>query len=268
VRRIIVVLAALGLVGCFRTSGLNRYQPDMYSVDQEIGMGKQMSKEVEKDVALLRHHALTQLVQGIGQRLVEHAQDPEFKLYPYTFKVVDSSEVNAFALPGGPVYVNLGLIELCKTEDELAAVIAHEMSHVAARHASEGMTTTQLSQLALLVTFSAIGALPPMAMEGTRLGYVLGMLRYTRGMESEADELGIHLMESAGYDPRGMVWMLKHIAEERREDPVLIERLTSSHPMPDERIEAAEAMVATSTADRTRKTAPAFTRTLALFAKD
>jgi predicted Zn-dependent protease len=268
VKRIIVTLVALGLVGCFRTSGLNRYQPDMYSVDQEIGMGKQMSKEVEKDVTLLRHHALTQVVQGIGQRLLEQAEDPEFKLYPYTFKVVDSSEVNAFSLPGGPVYVNLGLIELCETEDELAAVIAHEMSHVAARHASESMTTTQLSQLALLVTLTTVGGLPPLAMEGTRLGYILGMLRYTRGMESEADELGIRLMESAGYDPHGMVWMLKHIDEERREDPVLIERLTSSHPMPDERIEAAEAMVATSTADRTRKTSPTFTRTLALFAKD
>jgi predicted Zn-dependent protease len=268
VRRIIVAVAALGLAGCFHTTGINRYQPDMYSVDQEIGMGKQMSKEVEKDVTLLRHHALTQLVQGIGQRLVDHTQDQEFKLYPYTFKVVDSSEVNAFSLPGGPVYVNLGLIELCETEDELAAVIAHEMSHVAARHATEGMTTMQLSQIAMMVTFSAIGGLPPAAMEGARLGYILGVLKYSRGMESEADQLGIRLMESAGYDPHGMVWMLKHIEEERREDPVLIERLTSSHPLPDERIQAAEALVATSNEDRTRKTSPAFTRTLALFAKD
>jgi predicted Zn-dependent protease len=105
-------------------------------------------------------------------------------------------------------------------------------------------------------------------MEGTRLGYILGVLRYSRSMESEADELGIRLMESAGYDPRGMVWMLKHLEEERREDPVLIERLTASHPMPDERIAAAEAMAASSNEDRTRKTSAAFTRTLALFAKD
>ena len=147
-----------------------------------------MSKEVEKETPLIRHQRLTQLVQGIGQTLAEHAEDPEFKLYPYTFKVVDSSEVNAFSLPGGPVYVNIGLIELAENEDELAAVVAHEMGHVAARHATEQMTTVELSQLILMVTLSAVGGgISPIAMEGTRLGYILGVLRYSRSMESEAD---------------------------------------------------------------------------------
>jgi uncharacterized membrane protein YdfJ with MMPL/SSD domain len=102
-RRAALGLALLLTTGCFRTTGINRFQPNMYSVDQEIGMGKQMSKEIEKETPLIRHQRLTQLVQGIGQTLAEHAQDPEFKQYPYTFKVVDSSEVNAFSLPGGTV---------------------------------------------------------------------------------------------------------------------------------------------------------------------
>src|SRR5262245_52303400 len=268
-KRIAITALVMLATGCFRTTGLNRFQPNMYSVDQEVGMGRQMSKEVEKETTLVRHHALTQLVQGIGQRLQEHSNRPEFLLYPYTFKVVDSSEVNAFSLPGGPIYVNMGLVELADNEDELAAVIAHEMGHVAARHATEQMTTVQLSQLAMFVTLSAIGGLPPIAMEGTRLAYILGVLRYGRGMESEADQLGLELMESAGFDPRGMEAMLKHIQEERREDPIMIERLLSSHPLPDERIAAVQDALPKDPEDRrSRLPSPSFERMKILFVKD
>jgi predicted Zn-dependent protease len=269
-RRAALGLALLLTTGCFRTTGINRFQPNMYSVDQEIGMGKQMSKEIEKETPLIRHQRLTQLVQGIGQTLAEHAQDPEFKQYPYTFKVVDSSEVNAFSLPGGPVYVNMGLLELAENEDELAAVVAHEMGHVAARHATEQMTTVELSQLVLMITLSTVGGgIPPIAMEGTRLGYVLGLLRYSRSMESEADRLGLQLMESAGYDPHAMVTMLQHIQDERRAEPVLLERLMSSHPLPDERIQAVEAELPKEPEDRmSRHASPPFERTKVLLVKD
>jgi predicted Zn-dependent protease len=262
-----VLLLALAAAGCFRATGLNRFQPDIYSVDQEVGMGRQMSAEVEKEVTLVRHHGLGRLVQGIGQRLVEHAARPEFRLYPYTFKIVDSSEVNAFSLPGGPVYLDMGMIELAENEDELAAVIAHEMGHVAARHATEQMTTAELSQLMMYVTLSAVGGLPPLALEGTRLGYILGILRYSRNMESEADELGLELMQSAGYDPRGMLGILGHIQEERRADPVLLERLLSSHPLPDDRLVAVAAQIGDD--DRAAlHESPSFVRTKLLFAKD
>jgi predicted Zn-dependent protease len=266
-----LAILALGLCasGCFRTTGLNRFQPNLYSVDQEVGMGRAMGKEVEKETPLIRQHALTQLVQGIGQRLVEHSNRPEFRAYPFTFKVVDSSEVNAFSLPGGPVYLNMGLVELAENEDELAAVIAHEMSHVAARHATEQMTTLQLSQLVMLVTLSAVPALPPVAMEGTRLGYVLGVLRYDRSMETEADQLGLELMESAGFDPRGMATMLQHLQNERREEPVMLERLLSSHPLPDDRIQAVMAELPKEPEERrSRGTSPGFERIKVLFVKD
>lgn len=267
-RRAAIVLVSLFAAGCFRTTGLNRFQPNMYSVDQEIGMGQAMSKEIDKEVTIVRHQRMAQLVQGIGQRLAERAENPEFKLYPYKFKVVDSSEINAFSLPGGPIYVNLGLIELAETEDELAAVIAHEMGHVAARHATEQMTTQDLSQLALLITLSTVG-LPPIAMEGTRLGYVLGVLRYSRGMESEADQLSLGLMKSAGYDPHAMVTMLQHIQDERRAEPVLLERLMSSHPLPDERIQAVEAEMPNEPEDRMSHPSPGpFERIKVLLAKD
>ncbi|MBI2963640.1 MAG: M48 family metalloprotease [Deltaproteobacteria bacterium] len=268
-RIVLLALTLAGATGCFRTSGLNRYQPDMYSVDQEVGMGREMSKEIDKEVTLLRHHALTQLVQGIGQRLLAHAARPEFKLYPFTFRVVDSSEINAFSLPGGPVYLNMGLIEIAETEDEVAAVIAHEMSHVAARHATEQMTALQVSQLAMFVALSAVGGISPAALEGTRLGYILGVLRYSRGMETEADSLGLELMDSAGYGRRGMLAMLRHIEDERRAEPVLLERLLSSHPMPDQRLAVVAAQVPAADEDGgARRESAAFARTKVLFVKD
>jgi len=104
----------------------------------------------------VRHAALLKLVGTIGQRLKEASPEPAFKLFPYSFHVVDSPEVNAFALPGGPVYVNTGIIELCDSEDQLASVLAHEMSHVAARHATEMLTTENITQLALIAAISVV----------------------------------------------------------------------------------------------------------------
>src|SRR5207244_2105149 len=145
--------ALLLFLGC---AGVHPYHPNFYSVDGDIRLGQQLQKEVESEVTLLRLSALTQLVNSIGQRLQESAPDPAFKLFPYSFRVVDSPEVNAFALPGGPIYINSALIELCDTEDQLASVIGHEMGHVAARHATEMLTTQNLTQLALIAAVSVI----------------------------------------------------------------------------------------------------------------
>lgn len=269
VARGLTVAPLLFTAACFTTTGLNRYSPNLYSIDQEIGMGREFSKEVEKEVALVRHRGMQEVVQTIGQRCVEHASHPEFKLYPYTFKVVDSSEINAFSLPGGPVYLNTGMIELAESEDELAGVIAHEMSHVALRHATKQMTTQQLSQVAILIALSTIGGAPALAVEGGRLAYILSVLRYSRSMESEADALGFELMEEAGYDPRAMVTMLRRLDEERKAEPFLLERLTSSHPLPDDRIAAIETKLSREhpTAEAAKES-PTFARVKVLFAKD
>lgn len=256
-RDALLVASALLLAGCFKTTGVNRYQPNLYSVDQEVGLGREMSKAIEQEMTIVRHHQLTQLVQQIGDRLQRAAVEPEFRDYPFTFKVVDSSEVNAFSLPGGPIYVNLGLVELADDEEELAGVIAHEMSHVAARHATERVTTMQLSQLALMAVLTTVGGGPYLAMEGGRLGYVLGILKYSRGMESEADEMAVRTMARAGYDPMGMVVMFEKLAAQRLTEPVLLERLMASHPMPDDRVAAVKALIVAqgavaATEDRTR----------------
>ena len=238
-----LALIALGAtLGC---AGVHRYHPNVYSVDGDIRLGQQLQKEVESDVVLLRLSALTQLVNAIGTRLRDSATEPAFRLFPYTFHVVDSPEVNAFALPGGPIYVNSGLIELCDTEDELASVIAHEMSHVAARHATEMLTTQNLTQLVLVAAISVVPVpLPPIAWEGAKLGYVLGLLRYSRGKEAEADRLGLQLVASAGYDPAQMADVFRKLSEQQRSLPSVVERFFSSHPLTEDRMHDVEARAA------------------------
>jgi len=223
------------------SAGVHRYHPNFYSIDGDIRLGQQLQKEVEGDVTLLRLSALTQLVNSVGARLREASPNPAFRLFPYTFHVVDSSEVNAFALPGGPIYVNSALIELCDTEDQLAAVLAHEMSHVAARHATEMLTTNNITQLALIAAISVIPVpIPPIAWEGTKLAYVLGLLRYSRGKEAEADHLGLEVMNAAGYDPGEMAIVFRKLSDQQRSLPSVVERFFSSHPLSEDRMRDAD----------------------------
>jgi predicted Zn-dependent protease len=236
-RRTPLLVAAL-LVSC---AGVHRYHPNFYSIDGDIRLGEQLAKEVDTEVTLLRHAALQKLVNTIGKRLQEASPEPAFRLFPYSFHVVDTPEINAFALPGGPIYVNTGIIELCDTEDQLASVIAHEMSHVAARHATEMLTTQNVTQLAIMAAISVIPVpIPPIAWEGAKLGYVLALLRYSRGKEDEADRLGLQLMHSAGYDATEMASVFRKISEQQRSLPSIVERFVSSHPLTDSRVRAVE----------------------------
>jgi predicted Zn-dependent protease len=238
-RRLTLVVAIVVGGGC--RGGVHTYHPNFYSVDGDIRLGERLAKEVDVEVVVLRHTALTQLVNSIGQRLKDASPEAAFRRFPYTFRVIDSPEVNAFALPGGPVYVNSGLIELCDTEDQLASVIGHEMSHVAARHATEMITTQNLTQLLLIAAVMVSPVpVPPLAWEGAKLGYVLGLLRYSRGKEAEADRLGLELMHAAGYDPAEMANVFRKFSEQRRSLPSVIERFVSSHPLDADRVEAAE----------------------------
>jgi len=233
------VLALAMLAGC---AGVHPYHPNFYSIDGDIRLGQQLQKEVDGDVTQLRLSALTQMVNGIGSRLRDASgANPAFRLFPYTFHVVDSPEVNAFALPGGPIYVNTALIEMCDTEDQLAAVLAHEMSHVAARHTTEMLTTQNLTELALIAAVSVVPVpIPPIAWEGTKLGYVLGLLKYSRGKEAEADHLGLELMYQAGYDPNEMAVVFRKLSEQQRSLPSVVERFFSSHPLSEDRMHDAE----------------------------
>jgi beta-barrel assembly-enhancing protease len=237
--RLVVLALATAAVAC--TGGVHHYRPNFYSVDGDIKLGQQLSKEVETELTVLHHAALQNLVNSVGKRLQESSPEPAFRNFPYDFHLVDSSEINAFALPGGPVYINMGIVEVCESEDQLASVMAHEMSHVAARHATEMMTTQNLTQLALIAAVSVVPIpIPPIAWEGAKLGYVLGLLRYSRGMESEADRLGLELMASAGYDPSEMAAVFRRLEEQQKSLPSIVERFLGSHPLTADRIDAVE----------------------------
>ncbi|MFQ5665789.1 MAG: M48 family metallopeptidase [Candidatus Binatia bacterium] len=236
-RALAVIPLALAVGGCslLRFTG---YQPNVYSVGREIALGHAISKTVDQEVLLVRHGAMNQMVNAIGQRLIDSAP-ARFKRFPYTFKVVDTPEVNAFSLPGGPVYVNLGLIETTDTEAQLASVIAHEMAHVAARHAAKQITARQGDNLILAIGLSVFGAgVPPIALEGARLGYILGVLSFSRADEAEADRLGLELMQDAGYDGDAMAQFFKKLERLRRSEPTVFERFVSSHPLSSDRVAA------------------------------
>jgi predicted Zn-dependent protease len=237
--------AALVLLAALGCAGVHPYHPNFYSVDGDIRLGQQLQKEVDSEVVPLRLTALTQLVDRVGNRLRDAAPNPAFRLFPYTFHVLDSAEVNAFALPGGPIYVNSALVEICDTEDQLASVLAHEMSHVAARHATEMLTTQNLTQIALIAAISVVPVpIPPIAWEGTKLAYVLGLLSYSRGKEAEADRLGLEVMNAAGYDPAEMAIVFRKLAEQQRSLPSVVERFFSTHPLSEDRMHDAEQLAA------------------------
>ena len=212
--------AALLLVATLGCAGVHRYHPNFYSVDGDIRLGQQLAKEVDSDLTLLRLSALTQLVNTIGTRLRDASPNPAFRLFPYPFHVVASP---------------------CDSEDQLASVLAHEMSHVAARHATEMLTTQNVTQLAVIAAISVVPVpIPPIAWEGTKLAYVLGLLHYSRGKEAEADHLGLELMNAAGYDPGEMAVVFRKLSEQQKSLPSVVERFFSSHPLSEDRMRDAE----------------------------
>ncbi len=214
-----------------------------YSTNWEISNGKQYSMEVEKSSHLVTDPVVVEYVNRIGQNLVRNSDAK----VPFTIKVLDTDEINAMALPGGFFYVNSGLILACDSEDELAGVMAHEISHVAAHHAAREMTRMNYMQ---------IGSVPLMIFtQGTWTGYgiyeaaqlavPLTFLQFSRQFEAEADYLGIQYMYKAGYDPQGMVSIFEKLDALQKHKPGAISRAFSDHPATPDRIDNVENEIAT-----------------------
>lgn len=209
---------------------------ELISVSDEIQIGKQTQQEVRRQVRELQDRDVRTYVTDIGRRLAARAGGPK---YPYTFSVADHREINAFALPGGPVWIHRGAISAAANEAQLAAVLAHEISHISQRHAADRMTKN-------LVANGFIGLLGAMlgntrgaqtAQAGARLlagGY---MLEFSRDDEREADSVGAALMRRAGWDAREMIAFLETLRREEGRSPASIEVFLSSHPAPAERAE-------------------------------
>ncbi|HEV2576357.1 MAG TPA: M48 family metallopeptidase [Acidobacteriaceae bacterium] len=214
-----------------------------YSTNWEIGTGKQYSMEIEKSSHLVTDPVVVEYINRIGQNIVKNSDAK----VPFTIKVLDTDEINAMALPGGFFYVNSGLILACDSEDELAGVMAHEISHVAAHHAAREMTKLnymQLGQIPLIIftqgTWTGYGIY-----EASQLAIPLTFLQFSREYEAEADYLGIQYMYKAGYDPQGMVSIFEKLAALEKHKPGALSKAFSDHPATPDRIAAVENEIAT-----------------------
>ena len=190
-----------------------------YSPQEDVQLGREASAQVEQQLPLLRDDNIRSYVSDIGQRLVDaipaELRHPEFN---YTFKVVNVKEINAFALPGGPMYVNRGMIEAARNEGEVAGVVAHELSHVALRHGTAQATKAtkyQIGTIAGAVLGAIVGGTAGSVIaQGTQFGLGTAFLRFSREYEKQADIEGSQIMARAGYDPRDMASMFKTIEQQ------------------------------------------------------
>ena len=206
------------------------------STEKEVRLGRELAAEVDRQAKFVDDPTITEYVNRVGQNIVLHSDAK----VPFTIKVIDSDEVNAFALPGGFFYVNKGLLLAADNEAELAGVMAHEIAHVAARHAVENQTKGSLLEYAALAGSIFIGGIPGMIYQNTAGIGLLGIfMKFSRGAEEEADKLGVQYMYAAGYDPGAMATMFEKLEAKNKKKPGLIARAFASHPAPPDRRQAA-----------------------------
>jgi predicted Zn-dependent protease len=215
---------------------------NFYSLEHEIALGKSLAQEVERSSKLIDDPVVTEYVNRVGQNLVRNSD----ARVPFTIKVIDSDEVNAFALPGGFFYVNSGLILRAQEEAELAGVMAHEISHVTARHGTKNASKGELMQLATipLMLLGPGGWAGYGIYQGLNLALPLTFLKFSRDAEREADFLGLQYMYKAGYDPNAYVTFFERIQADEKRRPGTIPKVFSTHPPTPERIEAAQKEIA------------------------
>lgn len=211
------------------------------STEKEVKIGRELAAEVDRQAKFIDDPLITEYVNRVGQNIVLHSD----ARIPFTIKVIDSDEVNAFALPGGFFYVNKGLLLVADNEAEVAGVMAHEIAHVAARHSVENQTKASLLEYLAMGTSIFLGGIPGMIYQNTAgLGLLGAFMKFSRSAESEADKLGVQYMYAAGYDPGAMSTMFEKLEAKNKKKPGLIARAFASHPAPPDRRAAAIALAA------------------------
>ena len=211
------------------------------STEKEVKLGRELAAEVDRQAKFVDDPVITEYVNRVGQNIVLHSDTK----IPFTIKVIDSDEVNAFALPGGFFYVNKGLILVADNEAEVAGVMAHEIGHVAARHALENQTKASLMEYLAMGTSIFLGGIPGMIFQNTAgLGMLGIFMKFSRSAEEEADKLGVQYMYAAGYDPSAMATMFEKLEAKNKKKPGLISRAFASHPAPPDRRASALALAA------------------------
>lgn len=211
------------------------------SQSDEIRIGRQLAMQVEQQAKMVEDPIITEYVNRVGQNIVLHSDAK----VPFTIKVVDSDEVNAFALPGGFFFVNKGLILAADNEAELAGVMAHEIAHVAARHAMENQGKGTFINYAALAGIIFGGPIVSTVLQnGGGILAGLAMLKFSRGAEEEADRLGVQYLYASGYDPTAMATMFEKLGSKNKKKPGSLAKLFTTHPQSLDRRDASVALVA------------------------
>lgn len=237
-RRTMVLVAALALLlAPLAWADRTQLKPgwNMFSPEQDVEVGQQVSQDAEQQLPMLNNSRVDDYLNDLGRRLATKAPGEK---YPYQFKAVNDQAINAFALPGGPIYINRGVIEAADNEAQLAGVMAHEISHVALRHGTNQASKASAAQLPLAILGGLLGS-NSTAAALTQLGANFAvnsvLLKYSRSAETEADTLGTQILYDSGYDPRAMAQFFEKIqAQNRGGQPV---EFFSNHPNPGNRIE-------------------------------
>jgi hypothetical protein len=214
---------------------------DWYSIETDIKVGKMASQELEASAKLVKDPVVTEYVNRIGQNLVRNSDSK----VPFTIKVLDDDDVNAMALPGGFFYVNSGLILAVDDEAELAAVMSHEIAHVALRHWSRTQTRAQIANLATIPLIFVGGGIGYAARQMAGLGGLLTFSKFSRNFEAEADYFGLEYMYKAGYDPNAFVTVFEKLQALEKKKPGTLSKAFASHPQPPDRIQSSQREIAT-----------------------
>jgi len=218
-------------------AGSGKSLGDWYSYDTEIKMGKQYAMMVESSARMIKDPVVTEYVNRIGQNLVRNSDAK----VPFTIKVVDSDDINAFALPGGFFYVNSGLVLAADDEAELAGVMAHEIAHVCARHATREMTRANYANLATIpLIFVGSWGVYEAASLALQLALPLTFLKFSRDFEAQADYLGLQYMYKAGYDPQAFISFFEKIKAQEKKKPGTVAKAFATHPQTPDRIEKSQ----------------------------
>jgi beta-barrel assembly-enhancing protease len=205
------------------------------TVQEEVQLGQQLSAQIAQELPIVQDGPVVQYINQLGNSIASSA-DPRIR---YTFYVVNAPEVNAFAVPGGHIYVNRGLIERTTSMSELAGVLAHEVAHVAHRHGVEQWRRAQQANLGLAALYGILLGRPPTGVEqvGLQVGGAAYFAGHSREAEREADATAIRYLVASGIDPRGMVTMFETLMAERQRNPGAVERWFATHPTTQERID-------------------------------
>ncbi len=221
-----------------RNVGCDKGMGNWYSLDKQVAMGRAYSQQVEHTAKMVQDPVVTEYINRLGQNLVRNSDAK----VPFTIKVIDTDELNAFALPGGFFYVNSGLILAADNEAELAGVMAHEIGHVAACHVAREQTRSNIANLASIALIFVPGGWA--VYEGTQaalsIGVPVAFMKFSRTFEAQADFLGMEYMYKAGYDPQSFISFFEKVEALEKKKPGTIAKAFASHPMTDDRVAAAQ----------------------------